>query len=321
MTSTERGKYCNSCQKAVTDFSSLTDKEIFNYISQQGGKRLCGRFTKEQVSRDLYPEYKQSSYSSMLKVAASIFLGALSSLPAQSQEQDSIAFESSLSQSLAVSRQIRIKGYVTSASNGEAISGATISILSLDSTKSDSNGYFELDIMTSLDSIELLIEADAWETKRSPVQLRQLLLGHCSVLEKDLIVEKKAPEFQWNNLIGDSEKNSAQQPNIIDIEEIADIMGNFIVTGTPIKYHTCPSEPHPDVAHTPLSLRVLNAFQPNCRPSPPPEPEYYVKNTPKAWGNEKGEPTKPAPSIPMNNKEAVLLKTQNENEEKTKESK
>lgn len=320
MTEAERGRFCNSCQKAVTDFTSFTDKEIFNYIQHRQGEKLCGRFSQQQLSRDLYPEFKQRSYSSMLKVAASIFLGALSSLPAHSQEQDSAGVENSISQSPMASRQIRIKGQVTSSDSSDIVSGATISIPGLDSTTSDSSGYFELDIMTPLDSIELLISAKGWESKQSVLQLSQLLLGHCSVLEKDLSLEPKTPEFQWENFKAVGEQLSAQPVDLIHMENITAIFGNFVTTGTPINYHTYPSEPNAAIAYTPLSQRVLNAFQPNCRPSAPPEPEYSVKKTRVTWGNPNEGPSEPTPSNsrPLN-KEAVFLDS--ENEEKTKESK
>ncbi|MFT5780494.1 MAG: hypothetical protein ACI837_003456 [Crocinitomicaceae bacterium] len=53
MSCTERGQFCQSCQKEVIDYR-------FNSISEiralsNGGKDLCGIFTPEQIEPDLHP--------------------------------------------------------------------------------------------------------------------------------------------------------------------------------------------------------------------------------------------------------------------------
>jgi hypothetical protein len=52
MTIAQKGRHCESCNKIVTDFSIMTDKEILQYISKQSNK-LCGRFTQDQLQRTL----------------------------------------------------------------------------------------------------------------------------------------------------------------------------------------------------------------------------------------------------------------------------
>lgn len=45
------GRFCQSCQKSVIDFTSKTDEEIKNFLKGKQGERLCGRFYINQVER------------------------------------------------------------------------------------------------------------------------------------------------------------------------------------------------------------------------------------------------------------------------------
>jgi hypothetical protein len=45
------GRYCNSCQKSVIDFTAKTDEEIQQFILNNFNQPLCGRFKNTQVQR------------------------------------------------------------------------------------------------------------------------------------------------------------------------------------------------------------------------------------------------------------------------------
>ena len=47
-TSTDKGGYCNSCKKEVTDFTKMSDKEILNYFTNQK-QNTCGLFLDNQL--------------------------------------------------------------------------------------------------------------------------------------------------------------------------------------------------------------------------------------------------------------------------------
>ena len=70
MTTTQKGKFCNSCKKEVVDFTNLSTVEISKRISEE--ENLCGRFRKVQINKDI----NTSSNSVMHKVAASIVLAS-----------------------------------------------------------------------------------------------------------------------------------------------------------------------------------------------------------------------------------------------------
>lgn len=45
------GRFCQSCQKSVVDFTSRSDSEIKIFLQEKQGDRLCGRFFVHQVER------------------------------------------------------------------------------------------------------------------------------------------------------------------------------------------------------------------------------------------------------------------------------
>ncbi len=51
MSATDKGAFCQSCQKEVIDFSAMTDREVIEYLSSHNTG--CGRFRKDQVDTKL----------------------------------------------------------------------------------------------------------------------------------------------------------------------------------------------------------------------------------------------------------------------------
>ena len=55
MSPADQGRFCGSCCKTVTDFSTMTDKEILQILSKAAGNS-CGRFTSDQLQRPMFEE-------------------------------------------------------------------------------------------------------------------------------------------------------------------------------------------------------------------------------------------------------------------------
>jgi TonB family protein len=49
MTPEKEGRFCNTCSKRVMDFSTKSLSEIKDYFKAHLGKRICGRFRKDQL--------------------------------------------------------------------------------------------------------------------------------------------------------------------------------------------------------------------------------------------------------------------------------
>lgn len=84
MTAIEQGRFCQSCQKTVTDFSLMTDKEILLYLSSKGTV-VCGRFTNDQLNRNLAANHKKKfSWAYIWNIVLATFL-TTSAVHAQSK--------------------------------------------------------------------------------------------------------------------------------------------------------------------------------------------------------------------------------------------
>ncbi len=52
MTSADKGRFCQNCQKTVTDFYCMIDQQIISYLKTRQGN-VCGRFHAEQLNREI----------------------------------------------------------------------------------------------------------------------------------------------------------------------------------------------------------------------------------------------------------------------------
>jgi len=53
MTTTEKGRFCASCQKQVMDFTNKSDREIAMFFKKPSIGSVCGRFMDDQLNRDI----------------------------------------------------------------------------------------------------------------------------------------------------------------------------------------------------------------------------------------------------------------------------
>jgi len=50
MTSSNGGRFCQSCQKVVVDFTNMTEQEIKHYFQNSSTEHVCGRFKSVQLN-------------------------------------------------------------------------------------------------------------------------------------------------------------------------------------------------------------------------------------------------------------------------------
>lgn len=54
MSVTDKGRFCNHCQKEVIDFTLWSDTALFNFFLQKRDTKTCGHFLESQLGRDIY---------------------------------------------------------------------------------------------------------------------------------------------------------------------------------------------------------------------------------------------------------------------------
>jgi len=89
MTVVEKGRFCGSCERVLTDFSKMSDKEIINHLSKNG--KVCGRFRNDQLNRQLYTGKENRNYFLRWSLGAMLGLGIGNSVQAQDQNESKIA--------------------------------------------------------------------------------------------------------------------------------------------------------------------------------------------------------------------------------------
>jgi hypothetical protein len=153
-----QSRFCASCQKCVTDFTQMSDRDIVQILQNQSGE-ICGRFNESQLERDLFAlELKQNKY---LNAFFSMTLLSAMGLPQKTQaralppttfvksQKDSLPTPKN--QLLAAKDSTLLGGIVQNAETGKPIVGATVT---LDDTnvgaKTDENGQFEFRVANTL---------------------------------------------------------------------------------------------------------------------------------------------------------------------------
>jgi hypothetical protein len=53
MTPVDKGKFCDSCQKQVVDFSNMSDRQVAEFFKKPSTGSVCGRFMNDQLDRTI----------------------------------------------------------------------------------------------------------------------------------------------------------------------------------------------------------------------------------------------------------------------------
>ena len=53
MTPVDKGRFCDSCQKAVVDFTGMSDMQLIAFFKKPSTGSVCGRFFNDQLARDI----------------------------------------------------------------------------------------------------------------------------------------------------------------------------------------------------------------------------------------------------------------------------
>lgn len=108
----EVGRFCDSCQKNVVDFTRASDREIASVLRSQ--QNVCGRFRDDQLQRDLFLLKEKKSWWTAAGAAAIGFLSlGIHEAAAQEKvptEQTETGSGQLLGDTILVSKKYRITG-------------------------------------------------------------------------------------------------------------------------------------------------------------------------------------------------------------------
>ncbi len=72
MTATQRGAFCNSCERDLYDFTKLTDIELVHFFAKNNTD-FCGRYKKSQLNRNITLDTSYSFFR-LYKYVVGLFL-------------------------------------------------------------------------------------------------------------------------------------------------------------------------------------------------------------------------------------------------------
>ncbi len=152
LTSTPNGGFCQSCQKEVIDFATMTELEILSYFSRNNGK-VCGRFRARQMKTYTQPVvYGRNRSWKWLGLGAigmvTLFPPSVFSLDRTTAPQTEISANPDNKTPLKASiRRHIVKGKVVDAHDGTPLPGINVVLKgSTHGTVTDINGDFTFPI-------------------------------------------------------------------------------------------------------------------------------------------------------------------------------
>ena len=158
MTKVVNGRFCDSCQHKVTDFSKFTDTELVDFMKDHAKSKICGRLRIDQINRMQQREnnYRQViSFNSLVQTFMAIQI--LCVIPALGQssvientivQKDQILDQNNPNQTDTMNYSFH--GKIISGNSKEPVFGAKIQLDSMNIfAMSDMDGNFVLRIPMS----------------------------------------------------------------------------------------------------------------------------------------------------------------------------
>lgn len=172
------GKFCNSCEKTVVDFTQMTDNEIIRFF-EKNNQKLCGSFRPDQLNRDIKYPLPSSSLKKWTSIAA-IAAGLLAWTPMTAQTgfpiENIFIIKKFQQKNNFPSQKYQLKGVVTD-ENGDTLIGTSIYLGNYDGTITGADGSFSLDVPIGKLSYEVTFAFIGYETQVIEFSLEDILQG------------------------------------------------------------------------------------------------------------------------------------------------
>jgi CarboxypepD_reg-like domain/Secretion system C-terminal sorting domain len=194
MTPIEQGRFCESCQKQVVDFTTMTDAEIFSYFQQSSGN-TCGRFFNTQLQRDVAAT-KPGRVLRLKWWWAAFISGILFTAKAKAQRPATYG-DTVVVTGYKVQKRITTMGMVASLPQtlqtlqgrvvdhkGEPMVGVSILMTgSIYTAVTDSVGKFNIDLPASITKAEIEVSFLGYNSKRQKIHWKNGLPNGGDMIE------------------------------------------------------------------------------------------------------------------------------------------
>lgn len=159
MTPAEQGRFCQSCQKTVIDFSTMSDSELILFLGS-ANRNICGRFHSGQLNREVsipVNAHRQPIIPIAAMVAA--LTVAIPSVKANHQSEKTQMTSDRSARTQSVDSLPYISGIVKDSIEDVRLAGAIVKIKGHDmQTVTDSVGKFKLQIPAGITENAITLE-------------------------------------------------------------------------------------------------------------------------------------------------------------------
>jgi hypothetical protein len=91
MSITDKGRFCDSCNKTVIDFTNYSDQQLADFFKRSKA-HTCGKFRNDQLEKPLYTlQSSQNRSLPQLLVSAALAIGAINNANASGKQKDHTA--------------------------------------------------------------------------------------------------------------------------------------------------------------------------------------------------------------------------------------
>ena len=143
MSPTERGRFCSSCQKQVTDYTNLTDRQL--HLRLKSKSLGCGRFRKDQLNRAISSGKSKRTGWTLAAVLAALAGGVTPVVAQQKPEVEQV--EVAARSSSGAFNPYVLRGKVVDSHSNEPLPGAAVVLTDTDiEVKTNIDGNFSLNI-------------------------------------------------------------------------------------------------------------------------------------------------------------------------------
>lgn len=194
MTPQQQGRFCDSCQKCVVDFTGFTDAQLYQFIAEHKGQKVCGRFRSTQLNRQINipPQPHSQLYKWIIAAGlALVFVAApegrvFAQAPLVAQELTNTHTQEQKDSSNK-ENTFTIKGTVVD-ENKEPIINAVVTILLGNATKgatvTDLDGNFEIG-SSSAGTFMLMVKSLGYDSYTKMFEINRSRSGVEIVLNLD----------------------------------------------------------------------------------------------------------------------------------------